>query len=39
MEGTPGYQAPETIQRKGEEQAFDEKVWLIKDIINYNAFN
>ena len=26
IEGTPGYQAPETIQRKGEEQAFDEKV-------------
>eukprot|EP00731_Ephydatia_muelleri_P005646 Em0002g1822a len=31
IEGTPGYQAPETIQRKGEEQAFDEKV----DIFSY----
>ena len=26
VEGTPGYQAPETIQRKGEDQAYDEKV-------------
>ena len=25
-EGTPGYMAPEAIRRRGEDQAFDEKV-------------
>ena len=25
-EGTPGYMAPEAIKRRGEDQAFDEKV-------------
>ena len=27
-EGTPGYLAPEAIRRRGEDQAFDEKVWM-----------
>lgn len=28
-EGTPGYLAPEAIRRRGEDQAFDEKVCII----------
>ena len=27
-EGTPGYMAPEAIKRRGEDQAFDEKVHI-----------
>ena len=30
-EGTPGYMAPEAIRRRGEDQAFDEKV----DVVYY----
>ncbi len=29
-EGTPGYLAPEAIRRRGEDQAFDEKVRNLK---------
>lgn len=28
-EGTPGYLAPEAIRRRGEDQAFDEKVLIL----------
>lgn len=26
-QGTPGYMAPEALKKRGEDQAFDEKVW------------
>lgn len=35
-EGTPGYQAPEAIQQKGEGQAFDEKVIIYSPILCFN---
>ena len=35
-EGTPGYQAPEAIQQKGEGQAFDEKVIIYNPILCFN---
>ena len=31
-EGTPGYLAPEAIRRRGEDQAFDEKVGIVLRI-------
>ena len=32
-EGTPGYMAPEAIRRRGEDQAFDEKVCIFTSIV------
>ena len=40
-EGTPGYLAPEAIRRRGEDQAFDEKVRFPQyTFVNtYDAFD
>lgn len=32
-EGTPGYMAPEAIKRRGEDQAFDEKVRALEILL------
>lgn len=32
QEGTPGYVAPEALRRRGEDQAFDEKVVYHSDL-------
>ena len=42
MEGTPGYQAPETTLRKGEEQAFNVRygscdVHVKEDKVRYDS--
>ena len=33
QEGTPGYVAPEALRRRGEDQAFDEKVTCCNNLV------